>query len=338
MYSLSIEDGDVFHRASADIRSTASLSVLADWPKVASDLLNPYGNADLFIERGIVFGNDAREWVSQGYFRIDTLNQEDAPNGPIQIEASDRMAAIIDARLPQPRQYTASSTIRAVIEDLVLEIYPTVTVTITGFNPDVAFGTDQICEQDRYAFLNDIAKANGCVMYFDHTGAFVMKPVPNYDTSPTVWDIAYGARGVLINVSRTLSRDDVFNAVVANGEQAGGAEPVQGIAYDLNPLSPTRWNGPFKQVPRFYSSSFLRTNTQAYNAARAMLARSTGVPYTVDFNIVPNPALEPLDLVGVSYSDQSGKERHVLDTLTVPLVASRPMTGSSRIQPKEIKS
>lgn len=336
LYPLAIVDGDVLLNPSAQIRSTAQLSVIADWPGNEFDMLNPYGGADLFLERGIAFGDGAREWVSLGYHRLDELSQQDSPLGAIDLDASDRMAAIIDARLTQPRQYFAGTTLQLVIEDLVLEIYPTATLLLSGFNPSTTLGVDQICEEDRYGFLNDVAKAQGCTMYFDYAGRFVMAPVADYAHAVPVWTIKHGADGVLINLARKLSRESVFNAVVANGEQVGDADPVQGIAYDDNPSSPTRWNGPYKQVPRFYSSSFLRTDAQALTAAQAMLARSVGLPYTVDFSIVPNPALEPLDLISLRYSDNEQTERHVVDTLKIPLVARRAMSGTTRIRPEDV--
>lgn len=332
LYPLAIEDGDCLFNPSAQIRATAQLSVLADWPASEFDQLFPTGGADLFLERGVEFGSGSREWVSLGYYRLDEINQDDAPNGPIEIQASDRMAGIIDARLIAPRQYSASATLSAVIEDLVLEIYPDITVTLTGFDANAALGSDQICERERYDFLNDIAKSRGCTMFFDYDGGFVMKPVL-YSAAPPVWTVKHGRDGVLVQLSRKISREGVFNAVVANGEQVGDIEPVTAAVYDLNPQSPTRWNGPYKQVPQFYASSFLHTEEQARNAAAAILARSTGVPYTIDFNLIPNPALEPLDLVGVNYSDQHAGERHVLDTLTIPLVARRAMRATSRVQP-----
>ncbi len=333
LYPLAVEDGDVLLNPAAQIRSTAALSVLAPWPATEFDQLFPNGGADLFLERGIERGDGSREWVSLGYHRLDKVRQRRAPDGPITIDASDRMATIIDARLTEPRQYSAATTVRTIIEDLVLELFPAATLVLTGFGPDEQIGADQICERERYTFLNDIAKSRGCTLYFDYAGRFVMEPVPDYSGITPVWTIEHGARGVLIELSREISRESVFNAVVADGEQVGDAEPVHAVAYDLNPQSPTRWDGPFKQVPRYYSSSFLRTEEQALAAATAMLRRSTGVPYVIDFNIVPNPALEPLDLVEVRYSNSLRTELHVLDTLRIPMVARRSMTGTTRIQP-----
>lgn len=339
LYPVAIEDGDVFFDASAQIRGTAQLTTLADWPLSQFDQLYPTGGADLFLERGIAFGDGSREWVSLGYYRLDSIEQKTAPNGPIDIEASDRMATIIDARLTVPRQYLSGATVRAVIEDLVLELFPGITVTLNGFDANAAIGVAQICEQDRYEFLNDIAKSRGCTMFFGYDGSFIMQPVPNYSVISPVWTVNQGKDGVLIKLARKISRDSVFNAVVANGEQVGGdVDPVTAVAYDTNPQSATRWNGPYKQVPRFYSSSFLLTQAQAQQAAQAMLARTTGTPYVIDFASIPNPALEPLDLIAVNYSDRSAQERHIIDKLTIPLVARRAMTGSSRMPPATVTS
>lgn len=336
-YPLAIVDGDVLTSASAEIRSTVLMSVIADWPGSVFDMLNPYGAADLFLERGLVYGSGTREWVSLGYHRLDVVSQKDAPLGAIDLDASDRMAAIIDARLTKPRQYFAGTTWRQIVQDLVWEIYPGRTITITGFNADEAITADQICDQDRYAFLNDIAKSHGCTMYFDYAGKFVMAPVPvpTPGARPAMM-VKRGKDGVLISAGRKLSRESVFNAVVANGEQVGDADPVNGVAYDLDPNSVTRWNGPFGQVPRYYSSSLLSTDAQALSAAQAMLSRSTGLPYTVDFNMVPNPALEPLDVLGIEVAKTGTWEPHVLDTISIPLTARRAMRGSTRMQPRRV--
>ena len=70
--------GQVEQDATADVRATVDLTTDGSaWTAEVGDLLTPYGN-ELFVERGIVFGNGDREWVSQGYFRIDSVEQDDA--------------------------------------------------------------------------------------------------------------------------------------------------------------------------------------------------------------------------------------------------------------------
>jgi hypothetical protein len=335
LYALTIVGGDVTFDPKAEIRSTTEVSVIATWPSTAADPLHIYGTMELFIERGVAFGDSVKEWVSQGYFRITALEQEDAPAGPISVEGKDRMAAIINARLTSPRQFAASSTVRVVVENLVREVYPAATVSLTGFDADSPIGAPQVVERDRYAFLNEIAKARGCTMFFDYLGRFVMRPVPDPRTTPAVWEVHHGRNGVLVRVGRRLDNATVFNAVVAEGEQASDDPPVRAVVYDDDPASPTRWGGPFRYVPRFFSSSFLKTVDQCASAARAMLLRSIGIPYTISFGMVPNPALEPLDIVKVRYSDRTRPELHILDRMTLPLSADGAEQISTRAQAVE---
>jgi hypothetical protein len=335
LYALPIVGGDVTFDPKSEIRSTADVAVLFDWPRSDADPLHVYGNLELFVERGVAFGDSVKEWVSQGYFRITALDQEDAPDGPISIEAKDRMAAIINARLIAPRQFAASATTRAVVEALVREVYVAATVVLEGFNADAAIGSAQIVERDRYAFLNEIAKSHGCTMFFDYLGRFVMRPVPDPRTTAPVWEVHHGRNGVLVKVGKRVDSSTLFNAVVAEGEQASDEPPVRAVVYDDVPTSPTRWGGPFRFVPRFFSSSFLTTVEQCGSAARAMLVRSLGVPYTINFGMVPNPALEPLDVVRVRYSDRYSPEIHVLDRMTLPLTAEGVEQIATRVQPLE---
>jgi hypothetical protein len=103
---------------------------------------------------------------------------------------------------------------------------------------------------------------------------------------------------------------------------------VRAVALDMNPNSPTFWNGPFGKVPRYFFSTFLTTEAQCASAASKILERSLGLPYNVNFTMVPNPALEPLDAIKITHED--GYENHVLERLQIPLNMSDPMLGTTR--------
>jgi hypothetical protein len=162
----------------------------------------------------------------------------------------------------------------------------------------------------------------------------VIKAAP--DPTVPVSDVAAGESGVLVSVSRSRSRTGIFNAVVATGEAVDELAQAYGVAYDLDPSSVTYWNGAFGKVPRAYSSPFLTTDAQARSAAAAILRQSLGLPYSVSFGMVPNPALEPLDAVRVVYPQQQGRpktqEIHVLDQLTIGLGSSVSMSAGTRLQ------
>jgi hypothetical protein len=229
-----------------------------------------------------------------------------------------------------PRQYPASASISAVVTDLVWEVYPGVSVIIAGFDPvSTPLGTSKIVERDRFEFLSNIAKSFGCVMFFDHNGDFKMVPAP--DPAEPVWTIGHGRGGVLVRAGRSLNRGEVYNAWVATGEQLGDTAPSYGVAYDLDPASPTRYDGPFGPAPTFFSSSFISSDDQAQQAAEAMRARSIGIPYNLTLGLVPNAALEVTDPVSITYTDSRNAETHVLDKLTYPLMPDSAMTGATRV-------
>ena len=326
---VEIIDGSVSLDAGADIRSTLHLTVPGEgmWPTSTSDLLAPYGR-EIHVRRGIRYAAGRTEWVSLGYHRIHAIEQDDAPRGQIRILAYDRMAGIIDARLLSPRSWRSSATYGQVVDDLVREVYPWATIEWDDGTSARTLGRQVVAEEDRYAVLNDLVTSVGKIWYWDHRGVLVIRSVP--DPAQPVWTVSHGERGVLVQVGRRLSREGVYNAVVAVGEAVDASAPVRAVAYDDNPLSPTRWGGPFGQVPRIYSSPLLTTRAQAADAARSILQRSLGAPYSVDLTAVPNPALEPHDPVRVRYPGRS--EVHVIDRLTIPLVADQAMTGSTREQ------
>jgi len=326
---IPILGGDIKLDANADIRGTLELTTEgAYW-----DVLDPY-SAEIHVSRGIEFGGGEREWVSQGYYRIYNEDQEDAPkDGLIQVDGRDRMSGIVEARLEQPRQFVAGASVSAVFTALVLDVYPSAVIEYDFDAANTAFTGSHIAEEDRYQFLLDVVKALGKVMYWDHEGKLQVRDAPAL-TDP-VADVTHGKNGVLVRMSRKRSREGVYNAVIVTGEAPGDAPAVRAVARDLAPTSPTYWGGPFGKVPKAYSSSFITTTQQAASAAAALLVRNLGLPYAVSFGMVPNPALEPLDVVTVSYRDRAQTELHVIDKLTVPLTASGVMDADTRRRASE---
>lgn len=325
---ISILDGNVILDGNADIRGTLDLTTdgYDNWPTLPTELLAPYGN-EVFVERGIRYVNGATELVSLGYFRIYSSEQGEAPDGEIRLECKDRMSGIVEARLFQPTQYVAGITLGEIFSELVLEVYPDAVIEWDDNTDTATLARSIVAEEERYAFLHDLVTAAGKVMYFDHRGVLVIRDSPS-ETEP-VFDVNGGTDGVLVSMSRQVSREGVFNAVVAFGEAPDTEEPVRAVQVDNNPDSPTYFEGRFGKVPRYYSSPFITTLEQAEGAARSILVRSLGLPYNVDFSAVPNPALEPLDPVSVVLP-QGETETHIIDSLTIPLASQGALTAKTR--------
>lgn len=323
--------GDVKIDGTANIRSTLDMTTDGNrmWPAVASDPLTPYGN-EVYVERGIQYSDELVEYVGLGYFRIQSPEQGDAPSGPIRLAGRDRMAGIIDGRLLAPVQFGTGTTLASVFDTLVKQVYPSATIQFDDGSGANVLVRPAIADEDRFAFLDDIVKSLGKVWYWDSRGVLTIKNVPT-PGSP-VFEVMSGEGGVLVQLSRTLTREGVYNAVVAKGEATDTLAPARGVAVDNNTLSPTYFYGRFGPVPRFFSSSFITSDAQAVAAATALLRRALGLPYSVNFKVSPNPALEPFDPVSVRAGVAERLETHVIESLTVPLVQSGIMSATTREQ------
>jgi hypothetical protein len=337
---IPITGGDVKLSAGAEIRSTLNLTTTAAWPASASDLITPYGN-EIYVERGVAYGNGQREWVGLGYHRIETPEQDEVPDGDITLEASDRNAGLRDARFLAPRQFDAALTNGAVVTTLITEVYPAASISWDDTAVrDAEINRTIIAEDDRLGTLRDLVMALGKIGYWRYDGAFRIETPPATTGAPA-WTIDAGANGVLVQMSRGLTREGVYNAVVATGEAGDTTAPARAVAYNLDPASPTYYYGRFGPVPRFYSSPFLTTNDQAASAAASILRQQLGLPYQVELSSIANPALEPYDVIAVKYPNASrsrtlNTETHVIDGVTIPLVPKMPVSLQTREQQTEV--
>lgn len=324
---LPIVDGDVTIDASADIRSTLDLSTSPDqW-----DQVTPYGD-EIFVERGVLGGGGQRMWVGLGYYRVESVEQEDVPDGEVRIMGADRMAGLIEARLEAPVQFGSAVTVDVVFDQLVRDVYPAATIEYDFPAEATLLAGSHIVDEDRFEFLDDLVTALAKTWYWDHRGVLVVQDLPS--PSAPVWQVTHGADGVLVELNRERSRGGVYNIVVAKGESDVGV-PVRAVARDTNPASPTYYLGTFGRVVRFFTSPLLTTQVGVANAAQKILSRAIGLPNIINFGAVPNPALEAGDAVYVTYSDSARAEVHVIDRLRIPLSVDGAMTASTKDKTNE---
>lgn len=324
---LAVEDGSVTLDATADVRASLDLTIVEPWPSGTTTFdLAPYGT-ELTVTRGVVFGNGSVQRVPLGIYRIVTVEQESAPKGTLRVTAQDRMSGIIEAKLLAAVSVGPTATMGAIVNAFVLGgtlsgatidgVYPTGVIqwlnadgTTDVVTPAVVLNRDGVVvEQDRFSFLDDLITGLGKIWYFDYRGVLVIKPLPT-NTVP-VFEVNAGAGGVLVSAHRVLTRDGIYNAVVASGESPDILAPPSGVAFDTTPGSPTLYGGPFGKVPFFYTNSTLDTPAKALAKAQAKLLEVKGLPYDVDFSMVPNPALEPYDAVLITYPVDLTQRPHV---------------------------
>lgn len=333
---IGIVSGDVRSVATGMVRSTLSMVTSEPWPISQGSLLAPYGN-EIYVERGIDFGNGVKEWVGLGYYRIDTPEQADVPDGTVQITAPDRMAGIIDATFLAPRQFIASMSRGDLVTLLITEVYPAAVISWDDTAVrDAPLGRATIVEQDRAGCLMDLVTSVGKIGYWRYDGVFRICDPPDI-TGPPAWTINAGDQGVMIGLDRSITRQGAKNAWVVTGEAGDTAPPARGVAVDNNPNSPTYYYGRFGPVPGYFSSPFITSSPQAISSAVSLLKKSLGLPYQVDVENIVNPAVEPFDVVSVGYpvagrARSLRSETHVLDEVVIPLAVDASQSLKTREQ------
>lgn len=326
-----ILDGSVVLDGLADIRGSLDMVVPGSyWPVQGANVdMAPQGN-ELFVQVGIRYSDALIEWVGLGYFRIDTVAQDQpTQGGPIHVTGQDRMSAIVQAQLLAPRLFAAGSTVGAMVTSLTADVYPNIVVSYDDSMNAATLGRDIVVDSDRYAALSALAQAYGKLMYFDASGRLTFKTIPSPTTAVAS---LVGNVGVLVEAPRQLDNAGVVNAVVARGQGADPTTGAYGVAINADPNDPIGYYSRFGPSPLFISNSLLVTDADAINAANAELRLHSGVTYTIKLTTSPRAELEPFDAVDVDHSGMAAPERHVLSRLTIPLVAGQTMDMETRRQ------
>jgi hypothetical protein len=323
---MRVVDGNVEYDASADIRSTGGVTVAEAWPNARDLSLAPYGT-EVFLARGVETGAAGTLWAPMGYYRISKTTQSDAARGPLALDLDDRMATIIDSRFLAPRQWLTGTLVGDIVDEVILEVYPDAVIVWDDDSDESQLGRALIAEESRLEVLKTLANGLGKIFYWDELGQLVFKTIPS--ETDIIWTVKAGPDGVMVNANRSISRDGVYNAVVVTGEGADDLVPVRAVAINAQESSPTYFYGQFGQVPRFYSSSFITTQSQAQNAAVNLLRQSLGAPYDVGLSAVPNPAVRPYDVIRVVYNDGT-REVHIVDRAKISLDVDSSITIATR--------
>jgi hypothetical protein len=295
--------GSVTVDRSQAVRRTANVSVpdTSFIPRTPTEQLAIYG-ARLRIMRGIRHGDGTLELVPIFFGRVDGVDG-DPDYGPVDIKASGLEAVIADDKFTAAYSTRGGTSAVTAITGLIQDALPSAVVTARVVDQTIGVRTWD-AEGDRWAAVQECATAIGAECYADADGQFVIAELPDLTTAPISWQVDAGEGGAFISASRGYSREGMYNMVVATGENTEeDTAPVTATAADEDPTSPMYIYGPFGRVPTFYSSSTLTTLNLAQGAANKLLRDSLKPNATADLTSLPNPLLEPGDILRVTYGN-----------------------------------
>jgi len=307
--SVSVDRGSQCRRTcSVTITDTALI------PRTSTDKLAVYG-AQLRISRGVAYSDGTSETVPLGVFRIDEVSG-DVDEGPVTIAGKGLECMVADDKFTAP--YKATGTAVGAVTALIQRSLPTAEIVNLATDASIGPRTWDI-EGDPWAAVQEIAAAIGAECYCDADGVFTIAELPDPATATPVWTISAGEGGAYVSASRGMNADGVFNAVLARGENTEtNVAPVSALVVDTTDGSPTLWGGPFGKRPMFYSSATLTSGSACTAAATLKLRAAVAPNATADLSSLPNPALEPGDVLRIVYPDGTA-ELHQVQSFSVPL-------------------
>ena len=339
--------GTVTIDADAKVRRQGTLEVAFSLQQqTAQDLVRdlPFGGYAT-IERGIRYADGTTERVQLGRFRVDSIVWREL-QGQATLTLSDRMAQIQDEMFTAPfapaGQHPSDACVTA-----VQQVFGTSIAYHIQTNPatEPMLGSTTVYLDDRSAALTDLASSVGAEVLFDNMGDFVIRPTGG--SSLPVWTIDAASTGSMIAAEETLDRSSVRNGVIVRGQ--GPPDPGTGAPGDTfyalatfdDPTAPTRWAGPFGKVPLVTDSTTVADQAQADATARALLNLRLGLQRTISVQSLPNPALEPGDIIELVFADGRTEQQTVNSTQigldpsgALTLTTTSHLLGLATLQPR----
>lgn len=321
--NLPVDEANVSSELDSDITrsatiTTADLSSVPGAPDFGIDFLS----CEVTLRAGYVYSNQQVETADLGRFMVWNASKDYANGDVVSLELYDRAKYMEMSEIVKPLDYSGFMA-QTAIQDLVNRSIPgvlgTLTVTFSAGVANVKLGGGMTYDTNHLDAAIKICDSIGAKLTFDTDGQpFVVKK-PALDrnalTSTAVFELACGPNGNLIDLSRQITRENVFNGVAVYGTAPEGQPQPFGEAYDMNTSSKTYWNGPFGKALKKVNKEELLTSVECIAAANAILKETTSGLEPITAQILPNPALEVGDIVTVVFPDLTTTELHMIASI-----------------------
>lgn len=291
-------------------------------PTRPGDILTPFGTR-VVVELGLELLDGSVSTVPYGTYEVaSSRTRIEADQRTVEVGLIDISDNVERYRFETPLTVAAGTDLGTMIN--------TVITNRTGINPGVslvgsALGAARIFGLDTgtapWSELLDVLNGFSRIAWYDRTGDIQVGSITPDPAS------AYS-----LDLLTSLSADyDTRppNVIVARGESQEGVAPVQAVAIDSDPSSPTYagtgpGTSPYGRVTEFYSSPLLLTVSQAQAAANTILAKNVGAGATYTLVRPYDPTITAGDVVAV------GGATLVVDAVTLDLA------GDTTLQVREL--
>lgn len=288
--------------------------------------LAPYGQR-MHVKIGVGIDGGDTEWMDRGEFLIHTTQLQ---GEEIAVTAVGLLEMIDEARLVAAFRPagTFTTALRALVEPaLTVIIDPAVTAL------DRSVPSDLNEDEDRLQAVLNLLTAWPARGQLDQSGVLRILAADDYPAGGVVqlYNFDDHETANVIQVGGAITRDGLYNTVVARGQAADG-NTVIGVAYDKTAGGATSLTSYFNPlpVPFYYFSPLMTTSVQCQAAASSILTRKAALSaQRLQMDCVPDPRLCGNDLIAYRpqrSADPSDELATIIDRLVMPLTAdSGPM-------------
>lgn len=293
--AVPVEDGSVSWDASQQVQGSLSLSVprvgaaddedWRDWDP--TDPTHPLACFGQVLHVSLTIGSliSGAWWtVPLGRFLITSV--EPGPS-TVRVTGKSLLQRLEEDRLTEPMAPDPAGSLASEMRRLV--------GSRMGLIIDPALG-DRPCPsmtwgESRIDAVYEIAKAWPAVVREGGDGILYLSPPTPDPTSRPQLRLSDGDEGTVVGVAASVSRDKIYNRVVARGQESSdeGSPSFQAVADQLT--GPMRVDGPYGVVPRFFSSPLITSVAQAKSTAEAMLADAVRKKVKVPVQHAPDPRI-----------------------------------------------
>lgn len=286
--------------------------------------------------------------VPVGVFRVDEMRRRN--NDAIVMSGVSLEAYVVDNVETVTKTYSKTDSVINTIRNIIIDSVPYAYIDVDLSLTDAALGSDLVREvgSSPWGAIEILSTKIGADTYCGPDGRFKIKKKPELENTSPVLTVESGSvrfetsDGTLVERNGGVSRADTFNAVVVSGQSSDpDAEPVSYVLkLDASEgySGPLTWGGPFGKKARVLGSNpILLTTAACKAAAQKYITRYQALSRTLDISMVPNPALEPDDVIRIDMLDGTF-EHHMIKKIDMPLGVSGAWkldTMSTKKEPEE---
>lgn len=270
-------------------------------PSWIGSLLHPESGNRIRIYSGFEMPDGTEVFHEQGTLVPDDVEASSSGGvAELTVDLVDTLRPIRSG-LTSNFSFDRGEPVEDVVTRLVGEVIPDFQIAPTGFTmPSGSLSVGA----DRELAINSMLEGCGHELVSGELGAVFSRPIPPSTGSNQAERWLYGDGGLPVEKWKRSWRASIVQGwQVAGGSLQTTSAEIEIVVFDTDPTSQGYFEGPGELVLGNSRYAYIEQTPQGAAAGYAQLRRHGIGPMTVEFEIVPNPAMREGDLIELTHED-----------------------------------